>query len=72
MSLFKIASVAALALTLGACQSLFQPNYRAPLETTRDATEQLKPGWLTRARPDGAFLHFVVVARPTANGGSAG
>jgi 2-polyprenyl-3-methyl-5-hydroxy-6-metoxy-1,4-benzoquinol methylase len=29
-------------------------------------------GLLTRARPDGAFLHFVVVARPTANGGSAG
>ncbi|PTT96839.1 DUF3298 domain-containing protein, partial [Pseudomonas sp. HMWF031] len=44
MSLFKIASVAAIALTLGACQSLFQPNYRAPLETTRDASEQLKPG----------------------------
>jgi hypothetical protein len=41
---FKIASVAAIALTLGACQSLFQPNYRAPLETTRDASEQLKPG----------------------------
>ena len=44
MSLFKIASAAAIALTLGACQSLFQPNYRVPLETTRDATEQLKPG----------------------------
>ena len=44
MSLFKFASVAAVALTLGACQSLFQPNYRAPLETTRDATEQLQPG----------------------------
>ena len=44
MSLFKIASVAAIALTLGACQSLFQPSYRAPLETTRDASEQLKPG----------------------------
>ncbi|WP_210642567.1 MULTISPECIES: DUF3298 domain-containing protein [unclassified Pseudomonas] len=44
MSLFKTASVAAIALTLGACQSLFQPNYRAPLETTRDASEQLQPG----------------------------
>ena len=44
MSLFKIASVAAIALTLGACASLFQPNYRTPLETTRDASEQLKPG----------------------------
>ena len=44
MSLFKIASLAAIALTLGACQSLFEPNYRAPLETTRDASEQLQPG----------------------------
>lgn len=44
MSLFKTASVAAIALTLGACQSLFQPNYRAPLETTRDASEQLQQG----------------------------
>lgn len=44
MSLFKIASVAAIALTLGACQSLFQPNYRVPLETTHDKSEQLKPG----------------------------
>ena len=47
MSLFKIASVAAIALTLGACASLFQPNYRTPLETTRDASEQLKPGCST-------------------------
>ncbi|RON58541.1 RsiV family protein [Pseudomonas frederiksbergensis] len=47
MSLFKIASVAAIALTLGACQSLFQPNYRTPLETTRDASETLKPGCTT-------------------------
>ena len=44
MSLFKIASVAAIALTLGACANLFQPNYRTPLETTRDASETLKPG----------------------------
>ena len=44
MSLFKTFCVAAIALTLGACQSLFQPNYRAPLETTRDASEQLQPG----------------------------
>ena len=51
MSLFKIASVAAIALTLGACQSLFQPNYRAPLETTRDASEQLKPGCTTPECP---------------------
>ena len=44
MSLLKIASVACIALTLGACQSLFQPSYRAPVEATRDATEQSKPG----------------------------
>lgn len=44
MSLFKTLCVATIALTLGACQSLFQPNYRAPLETTRDASEQLQPG----------------------------
>ncbi|MCX7078079.1 MAG: RsiV family protein [Pseudomonas sp.] len=47
MSLLKIASVACIALTLGACQSLFQPNYRAPLETKRDASEQIKPGCTT-------------------------
>jgi hypothetical protein len=44
MSLFKITAAACLALTLGACQSLFQPNLRAPLEATRDSSEQLKPG----------------------------
>ncbi|UWF49876.1 RsiV family protein [Pseudomonas sp. N3-W] len=47
MQLFKIASVTAIALTLGACQSLFQPNYQKPLETTRDASEQLKAGCTT-------------------------
>lgn len=51
MSLFRIASVAAIALTLGACQSLFQPNYRAPLEVTRDASETLKPGCTTPECP---------------------
>ena len=44
MSLLKIASIACVALTLGACQSLFQPSYHAPLEATRDASEQNKPG----------------------------
>ncbi|POA22117.1 DUF3298 domain-containing protein [Pseudomonas sp. FW300-N1A1] len=44
MSLLKIASVACIALTLGACQSLFQPSYKAPLETLRDTTETIKPG----------------------------
>ncbi|WP_347903591.1 RsiV family protein [Pseudomonas purpurea] len=44
MSLFKVASVACIALTLGACQSLFQPGAPAPAQSTRDASEQVKPG----------------------------
>ncbi|MCK6187201.1 RsiV family protein [Pseudomonas sp. EYE_354] len=44
MSLLKIASVACIALTLGACQSLFQPNWRTPLEASRDTSEQTRPG----------------------------
>ncbi|PMY43624.1 DUF3298 domain-containing protein [Pseudomonas sp. GW456-L14] len=44
MSLLKIASVACLALTLGACQSLFQPSYQKPLQSTSDKSEQIKPG----------------------------
>ncbi|MGC5699883.1 DUF3298 domain-containing protein [Pseudomonas sp. NFXW11] len=44
MSLVKIASVACIALTLGACQSLFQPSYMTPLASTPDKSEQLKPG----------------------------
>jgi hypothetical protein len=44
MSLLKIASMACIALTLGACQSLFQPSYLKPLDTTPDASEQIKPG----------------------------
>ncbi|WP_249678156.1 RsiV family protein [Pseudomonas abieticivorans] len=44
MSLLKFTSMACLALTLGACQSLFQPNLRAPLEVKRDAWEHVKPG----------------------------
>lgn len=44
MSLAKLACVTALALTLGACQSLFQPSYKTPLEATREKSEQLKPG----------------------------
>ncbi|MGO4000760.1 MULTISPECIES: RsiV family protein [Pseudomonas] len=44
MSLLKIASVACIALTLGACQSLFQPSFKAPLETLRDTAETIKPG----------------------------
>ncbi|MEG2798095.1 MAG: DUF3298 domain-containing protein, partial [Pseudomonas sp.] len=44
MSLLKIASVACIALTLGACQSLFQPSYLKPLDTKQDTSEQIKPG----------------------------
>jgi hypothetical protein len=61
MSLFKIASVAAIALTLGACQSLFQPNYRTPLETTRDASEILKPGCTT---PDCPLVNIDTLTFP--------
>lgn len=61
MSLFKVASVAAIALTLGACQSLFQPNYRTPLETTRDASEILKPGCTT---PDCPLVNIDTLTFP--------
>ena len=36
--------MACIALTLGACQSLFEPSYKAPLETLRDTAETIKPG----------------------------
>ncbi|WP_445180004.1 RsiV family protein [Pseudomonas sp. McL0111] len=68
MSLFKIASVAAIALTLGACANLFQPNYRTPLETTRDASETLKPGC---ANPDCPLVNIDTVhfaAEPALDG----
>ncbi|WP_426143070.1 RsiV family protein [Pseudomonas sp. DWP3-1-2] len=51
MSLLRIASLACLALMLGACQSLFQPNYRAPLQVQRDASELIKPGCTTADCP---------------------
>jgi hypothetical protein len=44
MSFLKIISLACVALILGACQSLFQPNLRAPLTVQRDASELIKPG----------------------------
>ena len=44
MSFLKIISMACLALILGACQSLFQPNMRSPLTVQRDASELVKPG----------------------------
>lgn len=51
MSFLKIISMACLALTLGACQSLFQPNYRSPLTVQRDASELVKPGCTTNDCP---------------------
>ena len=44
MTLVKLTTVAVLALALGACQSVFQPNMRKPLEVKREAWEHLKPG----------------------------
>jgi hypothetical protein len=51
MSLLRITSLVCLALLLGACQSLFQPNYRAPLQVQRDASELVKPGCTTADCP---------------------
>ncbi len=47
MSLLRITSLACLALLLGACQSLFTPNMRTPLQVQRDASELIKPGCTT-------------------------
>jgi len=44
MSFFKIAALTLIALTLGACQSLFQPSLKTPLSVKNDASEQIKPG----------------------------
>ncbi len=44
MSFFKIAALTAIALTLGACQSLFEPSLKTPLTVKGDASEQIKPG----------------------------
>lgn len=44
MTLVKLTTVAVLALVLGACQSVFQPNMRKPLEVKREAWEHIKPG----------------------------
>ncbi|MDD1014147.1 MULTISPECIES: RsiV family protein [Pseudomonas] len=51
MTLVKLTSVAVLALALGACQSLFQPNMRTPLEVKRDRWEHIKPGCSTADCP---------------------
>ena len=44
MSLLKFASMTCIALTLGACQSVFQPAVQKPLVFTNDASEQVKAG----------------------------
>lgn len=62
MSLLKIASVACIALTLGACQSLFQPSYLKPLDTTADASEQIKPGC---SSPDCPLVNIDTVHFPS-------
>ncbi|SEM86676.1 hypothetical protein SAMN04487857_10656 [Pseudomonas sp. ok272] len=49
MSLLKIASVACIALTLGACQSL--SGAKPPLPLTADASEQIQPGCHTADCP---------------------
>lgn len=41
---FKLSAITALALSLGACQSLFTPSLHKPLEVKRDAWEHVKPG----------------------------
>ncbi|MBJ9974834.1 DUF3298 domain-containing protein [Pseudomonas sp. S75] len=51
MTLVKLTAVALLAMTLGACQSLFAPNYRAPVEVKREAWEHVKPGCSERDCP---------------------
>jgi hypothetical protein len=44
MSPLKVSALALLALSLGACQSLFQPDHEKPLKTEREAWEHIKPG----------------------------
>jgi hypothetical protein len=44
MSLLKFASMTCIALTLGACQSVFQPSVQKPLAFIADRSEQLKAG----------------------------
>jgi hypothetical protein len=61
MTLVKLTSVAVLALALGACQSLFAPNYRTPLEVKRDAWEHVKPG---RSASDGPLANSDTVHFP--------
>ncbi|MEA9976245.1 MULTISPECIES: DUF3298 domain-containing protein [unclassified Pseudomonas] len=61
MSLLRITTLACFALALGACQSLFQPNYNSPLEAQRDASEQIKPGYAT---PDCPLVNVDTVHFP--------
>ncbi|MFH7439576.1 DUF3298 domain-containing protein, partial [Pseudomonas syringae pv. tagetis] len=49
--LLRITSLASLALLLGACQSLFTPKMRTPLQVQREASELIKPGCTTADCP---------------------
>ncbi|AHF65685.1 MULTISPECIES: RsiV family protein [Pseudomonas] len=51
MSLLRITSLACLGLMLGACQSIFTPGMRTPLQVQRDASELIKPGCTTSDCP---------------------
>jgi hypothetical protein len=51
MSPLKMSALALLALSLGACQSLFQPSHDKPLTTEREAWEHIKPGCTTADCP---------------------
>lgn len=62
MSLLKFTSMAAVALTLGACQSLFQPSMNKPLDTRRDAFEHVKPGCTA---PDCPLFNLDVIHFPS-------
>ncbi|WP_277961650.1 DUF3298 domain-containing protein [Pseudomonas sp. RIT-To-2] len=61
MSLLKFTAMACVALTLGACQSLFQPNMHTALQTKRDAWEHTKPGCTT---PDCPLVNLDVIHFP--------
>lgn len=61
MSLSKLTALAVLAMSLGACQSLFQPSYDKPLPAQRDAWEHLQPGCQS---PDCPLVNIDVVRFP--------
>lgn len=51
MSPLKMSALALAVLSLGACQSLFQPDYDKPLKTEHEAWEHIKPGCATAECP---------------------